>query len=51
MLILNSKIAKGLRGQEHNGDVPAHRFQAATWNPKLLVDVDLETFICWSDFV
>ena len=25
---------KGLRGQEHNGDVPAHRFQAATWEPQ-----------------
>ena len=27
---------------KHKGDVPIHRFQAATWEPKLLVDVDVE---------
>ena len=32
--IRHSKIAKGLKGQEHNDDVPAHRFQAATWEPQ-----------------
>jgi hypothetical protein len=44
-------IAKGLRGQEHNGDIPFYSPKLLSRNSKLLVDVNVETTICRRDFV
>jgi hypothetical protein len=47
----HSKNNKGLRGQKHNGDNPFRSPKLLSGNPKLLVDVDVETTITWTSFL
>jgi hypothetical protein len=34
VMLLGIARPNGLRGLEHNGDVPIHRFQAVAWEPQ-----------------
>ena len=45
MLLFNKINKRPKRPEISNGDNPLYRFQAATWEPKLLVDVHVETSI------
>ena len=51
MLLDIARITKGLRGQKHNGDNPFRSPKLLSGNPKLLVDVDVETTITWTTFL